>query len=275
MSPTRTYPGGVPSWIDTEQPDPDAAQHFYGRLLGWTFETVSPPGTPLYVIAKLDGRDVAGLALADPDAAAWNTYVAVDDADATAARVAAAGGKVVSGPFDPGPAGRTAFCRDPEGAPFRLWQAGRRLGAEVVNEPGSWNFSDLHTDRPSDEILFYTEVFGWVVEDLGFATMVRRPGYADHLAATVDPEIRARHQAGGAPAGFSDAIAWVVPLRPGTEPHWHVTFAVADRDATVDAAERLKADVIATEDARWTRTAVIRDPQGATFTASQFTPPAG
>ena len=44
MSPTRTYPHGVPSWVDTEQPDPEAAQAFYRQLFGWTFETVSPAG---------------------------------------------------------------------------------------------------------------------------------------------------------------------------------------------------------------------------------------
>jgi predicted enzyme related to lactoylglutathione lyase len=271
MSPTRTYPDGVPSWIDTEQPDPEAAQDFYARLFGWTFETVS--GTPLYVIAGLDGRDVAGMALAEARPATWNTYIAVDDADATAARVSAAGGEVLSGPFDPGPAGRTAFCRDPAGAPFRLWQAGRRLGAQVVNEPGSWNFSNLRTAQP-DSAGFYAEVFGWSVQDAGFATLVRRPGYGDHLEATVDPDIRARQRAVGAPPGFEDVIAWVEPLDPGAIPHWHVSFSVADRDATVESAKRLGAEVIGAEDAQWTRTALIRDPQGAVFTASQFTPPA-
>jgi uncharacterized protein len=270
---TRTYPDGVPSWIDTEQPDPETAQDFYRRLLGWEFETVSPAGAPMYAIATLGGRDVAGLAPADGPAATWNTYIAVDDADATVARVTDAGGEVTFGPFSPGPAGRTAFCRDPAGAAFRLWQAGRRLGAQAVNEPGSWNFSNLDTDQP-DEIGFYAEVFGWSVEDLGFATMIRRPGYADHLAATVDPDIRARHQAGGAPPGFSDAIAWVAPLEPGAGPHWHVAFSVADRDATVDSAKQLGAEVLGAEDTQWTRTALIRDPQGAVFTASQFTPPA-
>jgi predicted enzyme related to lactoylglutathione lyase len=272
-STTRTYPQGVPSWVDTEQPDPEAAQDFYRRLLGWEFETVSPPGAPMYAIASLGGRDVAGMAAADAQPAAWNTYIAVDDADATAARVVEAGGAVVTGPLSPGPAGRTAFCRDPAGAEFRLWQAGRRLGAQAVNEPGTWNFSYLHTDQP-DEIDFYVEVFGWSVEDLGFATMVRRPGYADHLAATVDPDIRARHQAGGAPPGFSDAIAWIAPLEPGASPHWHVAFSVADRDTTVSVADRLGAEVIGSEDTQWTLTALIRDPQGAVFTAGQFTPPA-
>jgi uncharacterized protein len=273
MSTTRTYPNGVPSWVDTEQPDPEAAQDFYTRLLGWTFETVSPAGTPMYAIATLDGRDVAGLAHADAEGpAAWNTYIAVDDADATAARVTAAGGEVVVGPFDPGPAGRTAFCRDRAGADFRLWQAGRRLGAQAVNEPGTWNFSYLHTDQP-DEVELYVEVFGWAVEDLAFAPMVRVPGYGEHLAATVDPGIHARHQAGGAPPGFSDAISFLGPLEPGMRPHWHVAFSVADREATVACAKRLGAEVLDAEDTQWTRTALIRDPQGAVFTASQFTPP--
>ena len=272
MSQTRTYPHGVPSWIDTEQPDPDAARDFYGRLFGWTFETVSPPGTPLYVIASLGGRDVAGLGLADGRSAAWNTYIAVDDADSTAARISAAGGEVLSGPLDPGPAGRFALCRDPGRAEFRLWQARRRAGAQAVNEPGTWNFSDLHTDR-ADQIGFYAEVFGWSVEDLGFATMVRRPGYGDHLEATVDPDIRARQQGVVAPPGFEDAIGWVGPLEPGTLPHWHVTFAVADRDETAASAKDLGAEVLGAEDTQWTRTALIRDPQGAVFTASQFTPP--
>jgi uncharacterized protein len=271
MSPTRTYPHGVPSWIDTEQPDPEAAQDFYGRLFGWTFETVSPPGAPLYAIATLEGRDVAGLARADAGSAAWNTYVAVDDADATAARVAAAGGEVLAGPFDPGPAGRVAMCADPSGAPFRLWQAGRRLGAQAVNEPGTWNFSDLHTDHP-EGIAFYAELFGWAIENLGFATLVRSPGYGDHLEATVDPGIRARQAGVVAPPGFEDAIAWVGRLEAGMTPHWHVTFAVADRDAVAASATQLGAEVMDTEDTRWTRTALVRDPQGAIFTASQFTP---
>ncbi|MGZ4170257.1 MAG: VOC family protein, partial [Solirubrobacteraceae bacterium] len=72
---------------------------------------------------------------------------------------------------------------------------------------------------------------------------------------------------------FEDAIAWVAPLEPGAPPHWHVTLAVADRDATASAAQALGADVLSTEDSQWTRTALVRDPQGAVFTASQFTPP--
>ena len=38
MPEARTYPEGVTSWVDVEQPDLDAAQAFYGGLFGWTFE---------------------------------------------------------------------------------------------------------------------------------------------------------------------------------------------------------------------------------------------
>ena len=78
-----------------------------------------------------------------------------------------------------------------------------------------------------------------------------------------------------APPGFEDAIAWVAPTAPGEPPRWHVSFTVADRDQAVADAERLGAQVLGRDDTEWARTALIRDPQGAEFTASQFTPPSG
>ena len=55
-------------------------------------------------------------------------------------------------------------------------------------------------------------------------------------------------------------------------PHWHVTFTVADRDDAVATAERLGGTVVSSTDTDWTRSAQLRDPEGAVFTASQFTP---
>ena len=109
---------------------------------------------------------------------------------------------------------------------------------------------------------------------MGFATMVRRPGYGDHLAATIDPGIHERQADVGAPPGFADAIAWVALAGDGPD-HWHVTFSVQDRDDSVASAERLGATVLSAEESQWTRHAVIRDPQGAELTLSQFTPPGG
>ena len=280
MTDARTYPPGVPSWIDTEPPDRDAAIAFYGGLFGWTFEDVMPPGLPgYYVIARQDGQDVAGLGSpAATPSSSWNTYVAVDDADDAARAVAAAGGTVTTPPEDGGPGGRGAAFLDPAGAPFRVWQARRRLGAQLVNVPGTWNFSDLRTTDPATARTFYGTVFGWEADAQGPSgdgpSMWRRPGYGDHLAATIDPDIHRRQAAVSAPPGFADVIGWLAPVTGDERPHWHVTFAVADRDDAVAKALRLGAtDLSGPVDSPWSRAATMREPQGATFTLSQFTPP--
>ncbi|MFD1713357.1 VOC family protein [Amnibacterium flavum] len=273
-NPPRTYLQGVPSWIDTEQPDPDQAAEFYAALFGWEFHQVTPAAAPVvYLVATLDGEDVAGLG-GVPDGAtetAWNTYIAVDDADLSARRVEAAGGSIVVAAEDAGPGGRSATVADPAGARFRLWQARRRLGAQIVNAPGSWNFSTLHTPDPDAALAFYGEVFGWEAlgRDPGLGdVMVAVPGYGDHLEATVDPDIRDRQAF--APDRFEDVVAWVGSTSTGETAGWKVQFTVADRDAVRTAAVAFGGTVVSTRDTDWTLEALIEDPQGARFVASQF-----
>jgi predicted enzyme related to lactoylglutathione lyase len=185
------------------------------------------------------------------------------------------GGKVVVEPFDAGDAGRTAVCADPEGAEFRLWQGRRRAGAELVNAPGSWNFSELHARDASAASAFYAAVFGWEADafDLGGpVTLFRLPGYGDFLAQH-DPEIRERQAAEGAPSGFADAVAWMMPLTDGEPARWTITFAVDGTDAIVERAQALGGRVVVPPyDAPPVRAAVIADPAGAVFTASTYDP---
>lgn len=269
----RTYPNGVSCWIDTEQPDPTAASGFYGELFGWTFSNAMPPGAPAqYLIAQLDGGDVAAIGTGN-GTAVWNTYFAVTDADTTADAVLAQGGTVASPPADAGSGGRTATCLDPQGAEFRLWQPYKRLGAQVVNVPGSWNFSDLLTTDEAAASAFYTGVFGWTYLNLGPGVegMISVPGYGDHLAATADPDIYERQAE--VPAGFADVIGALQPAADSEPAHWQVTFAVADRDASTELAAQLGATVLNTSEYEWAVTATLRDPQGAEFMLSEFRPP--
>jgi uncharacterized protein len=273
----RTYPEGVTCWVDIEGADVEEAARFYGVLLGWTYIEVA--AKPRYLIAQLDGQDAAGIGqrpVDDPVArpAAWNTYISVRDIDEATARLVAAGGGITDPPSNVAEAGRSASCVDIEGLPFRLWQANRRLGAQIANTPGAWNFSDLLTADPSASMAFYTGVFGWIFDDIGFATMIRQPGYGDHLAATSDPGIHERQSGDKVPPGFADAFGWLVWAQDD-QPHWHVTFTVADRDDAAAAAEDLGAIVLSTNDTDWTRDAQIRDPQGAVLTLSQYSPPSG
>ena len=269
----RRCPHGVPSWVDVTQTDPAAASEFYSGLFGWELTDVLPSDAAGgYLVATLDGHDAAAVAPADDAAETrWRTYVACDDADATASAVAEAGGTVLIAPEDAGPGGRTATCADPQGAVFHLWQARRRLGAQVANQPGAWNFSILHSPDPGAVLPFYAAVFGWAVDPELGAGMIRLPGYGDHLAATVDPHIHERQQF--APPGFADVVAGLTQDADPDQAGWQVTFTVADRDDIVAAAKRLGATVLSTADTEWTREAVVRDPQGATLTLSQFAPP--
>jgi predicted enzyme related to lactoylglutathione lyase len=271
---------GVPCWIDTSQPDPEAAVSFYSGLFGWDFEDVMPPGSEgKYFIARLRGGDVAAIGSIPegaPPMAIWNTYVWVDSADETAAKVQAAGGRVLMEPFDVMDAGRMAVLADLEGAVFCVWQAKQHLGARIVNEDGSLNFNGLNTRDVERAKSFYGSVFGWEALDAGGGTqMWRLPGYADFLEKS-DPELRKRMAEGGAPEGFEDVVAAINPIgddQSDVPAHWSVTFAVDDADATAARATELGGQVVVPPfDAPWVRMTVIADPQGATFNASKFVP---
>jgi predicted enzyme related to lactoylglutathione lyase len=274
------YIPGVPCWIDTSQPDPEAAVGFYGDLFGWEFENVLPPESPgKYFIARIRGGDVAAVGSipeAAPPQAMWNTYIWAESADETASKVRDSGGNVLMEPFDVMDSGRMALCADPEGATFCVWQANEHKGAQVVNEHGSVNFNDLNTRDAAGAKSFYGSVFGWETLELeGGFEMWTLPGYGDYLERD-NPDLRKNMAEMDAPKGFEDVVASLVPIaddQPDVPAHWNVTFAVDDADAIAEKATELGGKVVVPPfDAPWVRMTVIADPQGATFTASKFVP---
>ena len=259
MSPTPDrYRHGVPCWIDTAQPDPEAAVRFYGALFGWEFEERGRDR-----VARLDGRDVAAITSQADVPPGWTTYMRVGSVVATEASVVAAGGRIVREPIDV----HGYLFADPSGATFSVREEG---GAELVNAPGTWNWSNLETEYDHGAEAFYGAVFGWEATVMDESTLMwRLPGYGDHLAE-LDPGLRARHAEAGVPAGFSDAVAWLV-RSPGVAAHWSVTFAVDDTDAAADRAARLGGEILVPpHDAGPVRVAVLRDPQGAKLSLSRY-----
>ena len=272
------YIPGVPCWVDTSQPDPVAAAEFYGGLFGWEIEDVMPPGSEgTYLMARIRGGDVAAIGSTPegaPPMATWNTYIWVDDADETAAKVRDAGGTTMMEPFDVMDAGRMAVFADPEGAVFSVWQAKDQKGARIVNEAGALNFNGLGTRDVDGAKAFYGAVFGWQTMTVGGGTeMWTLPAYGDHLEERT-PGLREQVAQMGGPAGFEDVVASINPLpddQPDVPPHWSVTFATDDADATAAKAAELGGKVVVPPfDAPWVRMALIADPAGATLIASQF-----
>jgi predicted enzyme related to lactoylglutathione lyase len=288
------YIPGVPCWVDATEPDPEAAVDFYGGLFGWEFEDAMPQSSEgNYFIARAEATgwslfdssggsrsgDVAAVGSIPegaPPMAMWNTYFWVDSADEAASKVRAAGGGVVMEPFDFLDASRVAVFTDPEGAAFCVWEAREHKGARLVNDPGSLNFNGLNTRDVGGARTFYGSVFGWQTLDMGGGLqMWTLPGYGDYLEG-YHPQLREQMAEAGAPERFEDVVATINPIgddQPDTPPHWSVTFATDDADATAAKATELGGTVIVPPfDAPWVRMTVIADPQGATFIASKFTP---
>jgi predicted enzyme related to lactoylglutathione lyase len=293
------YIPGVPCWVDASETDPEAAVEFYGELFGWEFENVVPAGWEgSYFIARheatsssifdlsgeLRGGDVAAVRSipeAAPPTAMWNTYFWVDSADEAASKVRDAGGGVVREPFDFMDACRMGIFTDREGAAFGVWEAKAHKGARLVNDPGALVFNGLNTRDVQGARSFYGSVFGWRTGSIGGgAEGWTLPGYGDWLEREHHPDLRKQMAEAGAPEGFEDTVASIIPIpddQPDAPAHWSVTFATEDADATAAKARELGGEVIVPPfDAPWStatytiRVTVISDPHGATFSASKF-----
>ncbi|MGA2530261.1 MAG: VOC family protein [Acidimicrobiales bacterium] len=247
--PKRTsYAQGTPSWVDLQTTDQDAAKAFYGELFGWQFDDQAMPQGGTYSMALKDGDVVAAISPQVPEVVAqglppfWNTYITVEDVDATTAAVEGAGGQVYMAPSEVMDAGRMSTVADPTGAVVNFWQPRKHIGATLVNEPGSLIWNELLTDNAEAAYSFYATVLGLSTEasDLG------------DMAYTVFK------------AGDKMVAGSMAPPMENIANHWHVYFAVDAMGPALDKARQLGAKVlngpIATPIGAM---ATLIDPQGA------------
>jgi uncharacterized protein len=243
-------PVGAPCWVDLLTSDPDRSTEFYRRLFGWT---VQDPGEEYggYLNFLEDGVQVAGCMRNDgasgvPDV--WSVYLATDDADATIARAAAAGGQVMVPAMDVMALGRMAVLADVGGAVIGMWQPGLHRGFGVLGEPGTPAWFELHTRDYDASLDFYRQVFGW-------KTAVASDS-AEFRYSTLDVD-------GEQMAGVMDASGF---LPEGVPASWSVYFSVADADAALAEIVGLGGEVVVgAEDSPFGRLATVADSTGAVF----------
>jgi predicted enzyme related to lactoylglutathione lyase len=243
-----SYAPGTPAWVDLGTPDPAAARTFYSTLFGWEIQDLGPEAGG-YTIATLRGKQVAGLGplMAPGQPPAWTTYVYVDDVDATAKAVEAAGGTVMAPPFDVMEAGRMAVFMDPTGAVIAGWQPNQHRGAEIVNEPGAFCWTELATRDVDAAKRFYRSVFGW-----------------DSETHEMGPMVYTEFKLNG--ESIAGMMAMGDQFPPEVPPHWLVYFAVEDTDGSLAKVNELGGPTLAPAmDIPSGRFAVVADPQGAAF----------
>lgn len=254
----EAWPEGTPGWVDLAVPDLEAARAFYPGLFGWDLvDTGEEYGG--YLIGHVGGEAVAGIGPTPPGMegmpAVWTTYIAVDDVDATAAKVTEAGGQLLYPPGDIGESGRMAIAADPTGAAFGMWQAGTNTGANRVNEHGSliWNEA-MVTDYGAAQ-KFYADVFGYTYDEMGgegftYATIAKNGETVAGIGVADDT------------GGAADMPS-----------HWGTYFAVDDIGAAVTAVRELGGTVLADpSDTPFGPMAPVRGTNGETFSLNQPTP---
>lgn len=241
---------GAPCWIDLFTSNPDQAESFYGELFGWKAESAGEEYGG-YINFSKDGQRVAGCMKNDgstgaPDA--WSVYLMTDNAKATVASAATHNGQVIVPAMEVMDLGTMAVFLDPGQAAIGAWQPGTFSGFQLVDEPGSASWFELHTTKYIDAVEFYRTVFGWSPKIM-----------------SDDPDFRYTTLGEGddALAGIMDASTH---LPEGAPSMWTVYFEVADTDAAQEKVARLGGSVLQeAQDTPYGRISHVADPTGAVF----------
>ncbi len=250
---TPSYAPGTPMWVDHSSPDVKASAQFYGQLFGWQAQDMGEEAGH-YTMFTSNGKMVAATTppMSPNTPPSWSTYIATNNVEETARKVAEAGGQTLVGPMQVMDQGSMAVFADPTGAVFCAWQPAAHRGAQLVNVPVSFAWNELATRDLNKAKDFYSKVFGYGVK----SNPMPEGEY-------VEWQINGRSVAG------AQAMGSMYP--PEVPAHWLVYFAVANADDTVKKAQALGGKTMTpTIDIPQGRMAVLSDPQGAAFAIIQL-----
>jgi len=250
MAEARAVVANKPAWVDLSSSDAAASRDFYGNLFGWQIDVSPDPQYGGYGVARVDGKDVAGIGPKQSAEAptAWSVYIGTSDAEDVAGKVEAAGGKVIAPPFEVGDQGRMAVFQDPSGAFISAWQPKAMAGFQT-SAPNTFGWAELSARGIDKAIPFYSAVFGWTAKtsEMGEGA----PPYTEF-------QLGGQSIAGGMEMN---------PMAPAEVPsYWTVYCAVEDVDASFAQATGAGArEMLAPQDFPGGRFAILTDPQGAVF----------
>jgi uncharacterized protein len=237
-------------WYELMTTDMEAAKAFYGKVMGWAAQDASAPDMP-YTLFIVGRASIAGMMNLPQDAGTigekpgWIGFIAVDDVDATAARIKELGGAVYVPPTEIPGISRFSVVADPEMAMFVVikWLRPRHDQPAVLNVRGRVGWHELLAADSEKASAFYRELFGWQTADAG------ADGY--RLLSV-----------GG------QAIGGIYTKAPTVRvPFWLFYFNVGDIDAAAKRVKGVGGEIIngptKVPDGSWILECA--DPQGAVF----------
>ncbi|MFF9909027.1 VOC family protein [Streptomyces sp. NPDC013457] len=210
---------GDPCRLSLAARDRQAAERFYGAVLGWTFRNGGFGG--VFSVAETGDVPVAGIGTVAAESAlpvAWTPYFAADSADAAAERVRERGGTVAVGPVSFPVGGRAAVAADREGAVFGVWDGDVLADGSVASARAPARL-ELHTGEAFDAALFYGEVLGW------------GPGGGCCDTAYEEDQVVLRRR--GRPVARLCGPVGRAAAKPRLRPRWMVPFRVPDPEEAV------------------------------------------
>lgn len=230
-------------WHDHMSGDPDAARRFYTELFGWDYEMYDA-GNWQYPMIKANGTTHGGFGSSQGGAPPhWLGHISVDDVDAAAGRVEAAGGSIVAPAMDIPDVGRMVVIADPQGAVVSLYSS---VSDDFTPSEGVFVWDELLTTDVEAAKRFYSEVVGWETRDMemgpnGVYTLFSLGG-ADRAGCMPRPE-----------------NAEAMP------PNWLTYLGTGDVDGTTAKAKELGATILMEPFDVMTvgRLSIIGDPTGA------------
>jgi predicted enzyme related to lactoylglutathione lyase len=117
-------------WNELATSNLEESKNFYSELFGWDLQKSDATGMEYYEFGSPGGQRVGGMWQITDDCGGaestekmsprWMSYIAVDDVDRSAAKVAELGGNICVPPTDIPNVGRFCVINDPSGATFSL-----------------------------------------------------------------------------------------------------------------------------------------------------------
>ena len=244
-------PKGDFIWYELLTTDADAAQRFYGDVVGWKACDSGQPGMDYRILDAGDGQAGGLMQINEQMPGAkpvWLGYVGVPDVDAAVADWTAAGGSVQMPAMDIPNVGRIAMLADPDGVPLYVMRGASDASSTAfrVTDARHVRWNEIAAKDDAAALGFYQARFGWAAVD----TMPMGEMGDYHLLA-----------ANGVRMGA------LMRCPAGQEPRWMYYIGVDDIDAAMEQIQAGGGQVLdgPHQIPGGEYSLHARDPQGAAF----------